>query len=112
MSYVGANARLLKSAHPRTGCAVADASAAGSRDCHAAASAECASQADSEASPDAGRPAALRVAVPAVSVAEECHHHRSAGDGATLAPLGLSAVPSLLGRVGVKRFQIRPSAWQ
>src|SRR5882724_7538195 len=56
MSYVRADARVLKSAHPRTGCALPDASAAGSRDHNAATSAECASQADSEASADGGRP--------------------------------------------------------
>ena len=56
------------------------------------ASAECASQADPAASADGGRPAALRVAVPAVSVVEECHHDRSAGHGAALAPLGLPAL--------------------
>src|SRR5262245_32849563 len=91
MSYVRADARVLKSAHPRTGGAVPDASAAGSRDRHAPASAECAWQAETEASADGGRPGAVRLAVRAVSVAEERHHDRSAGHGSALAPIWLSA---------------------
>jgi hypothetical protein len=65
--------------------------AAGSRDRHAAASAECASQANTEVR--LTRPIGdLRVALPAVSVAEECHHDRSAGHAAALAPLWLPAL--------------------
>jgi hypothetical protein len=90
------DARFPEAVHPRAGGALADISAAGSRDHDVAAPAERALPAGSlKAAADGCRPVALRLAVPAVSVAEDCHHHRSAGHGAAVASVGLPALLAL-----------------
>jgi hypothetical protein len=76
--------------------AIQGAGAAGSRDSPVAASVECAAPTGvCEAEAEDGGPTALRLALSAVSVAEERHHDHSARDCHAMASIGFPAVLAL-----------------